>query len=316
MAVEIHVAVGVIYGDDGRILIARRASSAHQGGLWEFPGGKVDAGETVQQALTRELQEELAIQVTRCEPLITIRHDYGDKVVFLDVHRVLAFTGEPCGNEGQPIEWVVPADLPQYEFPKANRAIISALLLPDRMLITGDAASLEELVSRTERALEHGVRWVQLRLPEQRAIVLVDAAQALREICKRYGAVLSINSSPALFSKTDSDALHLNRHQLMSLSSRPVDQSVWLGASCHNREEVLKAKDIGVDYVLISPVLPTLSHPEQPTLGWTAFQQLAQLSGVPAFALGGMDENHIAVAKEHGGQGIAAIRCWWNADQN
>jgi len=120
----VHVAVGVITNDGNDILIAKRAADVHQGGLWEFPGGKVDAGETVQEALGRELQEELSIRVEACQPLLEIRHDYGDKVVRLDVWHVSQFSGTVVGNEGQPVLWVAANALESYEFPKANSEII------------------------------------------------------------------------------------------------------------------------------------------------------------------------------------------------
>ena len=124
---RVHVAVGVISDGDSGILVSRRAEHAHQGGLWEFPGGKVEAGETVQQALHRELLEELAIEVQACEPLLTIVHDYSDKSVLLDVWWVSAFSGEPHGREGQPLRWVAGRDLRNLDFPKANEAIIDVI---------------------------------------------------------------------------------------------------------------------------------------------------------------------------------------------
>lgn len=124
---RVHVAVGVISDGGDGILVALRAATAHQGGLWEFPGGKVEPGETVQQALQRELQEELAIEVRHCESLLVIEHDYVDKSVRLDVWWVGAFDGEPHGREGQPLRWVDVAELHKLEFPEANVPIIAAI---------------------------------------------------------------------------------------------------------------------------------------------------------------------------------------------
>ncbi len=132
MKKPIHVAVGVVTNVKGEILIAKRADNVHQGGLWEFPGGKVEAGESVVTALTRELREELGIHACRFSPLIQINHDYGDKSVYLDVLKVTDFSGQPCGNEGQPILWVAPHQLSHFTFPVANKAIITAIILPDR----------------------------------------------------------------------------------------------------------------------------------------------------------------------------------------
>ena len=124
---EVHVAVGVILDTDRNILLARRAEGAHQGGLWEFPGGKVEPGESLQAALARELREELGIEPGRTTPLLEIRHDYGDKAVLLDVHVVWDFAGAPRGLEQQPLAWVAAAELGNYEFPAANVPIVRAL---------------------------------------------------------------------------------------------------------------------------------------------------------------------------------------------
>jgi 8-oxo-dGTP diphosphatase len=124
----IHVAAGVILGPDDLVLLALRPRDKHQGGLWEFPGGKVEAGELVQQALVRELHEELALEVLDCEPLLVTEHDYGDKQVRLDVWLVTRHQGEPQGREGQALAWVPMADLARYNFPAANLPIVNALL--------------------------------------------------------------------------------------------------------------------------------------------------------------------------------------------
>ncbi len=125
---RVHVAVGVIVGPAGDILISKRHHESHQGGLWEFPGGKVESGETVNHALERELHEELGIHVTRCRPLLQVHHDYADKQVCLDVWVIDGFSGQPEGREGQPLAWCAPAALADYEFPAANRPIVEACL--------------------------------------------------------------------------------------------------------------------------------------------------------------------------------------------
>lgn len=124
---RVHVAVGVVVDAQRRILVSQRLPHLHLGGLWEFPGGKVEAGESVQQALVRELAEELAVQVLNSVPLLEISHDYSDKSVLLDVWCVDAFSGEPHGREGQQWQWVDVAGLHHLEFPAANKPIIAAI---------------------------------------------------------------------------------------------------------------------------------------------------------------------------------------------
>lgn len=123
----VHVAVGVILGSDGRILLAKRPDHLHMGGRWEFPGGKVEDGESIQQAMSRELKEELAIDVLQMEKLIEVRHDYGEKQVFLDTWCVTEFSGKPRGVEGQELAWVSAGELADYHFPDANQPIVEAV---------------------------------------------------------------------------------------------------------------------------------------------------------------------------------------------
>lgn len=124
----LRVAVGVVINAHGEVLVSRRHAHLHQGGLWEFPGGKIHADETVQQALARELAEELAITVLAAEPLIDIEHRYPDRHVRLEVWRVREYGGEPSHQEGQPIEWIHPRSMDPAAFPAANVPIIEALL--------------------------------------------------------------------------------------------------------------------------------------------------------------------------------------------
>ena len=119
----IHVAVGLLLRSN-QVLIALRPDDSHQGGLWEFPGGKVEKGESVEAALSRELKEELGVEVQSANPVMQISHDYNDKKVLLDVCSVDAFNGEPCGAEGQLVKWVSQASLQEHQFPEANQSIV------------------------------------------------------------------------------------------------------------------------------------------------------------------------------------------------
>lgn len=128
MTKRIHVAVGIILNANGQILLAKRPEHLHQGGKWEFPGGKVELNETVTQALIRELKEEVALNVHSSEPFMALSYDYPDKQVLLDIHTVSHFTGEAQGLEGQQIAWVDKHDLTHYDFPEANKPILAKLL--------------------------------------------------------------------------------------------------------------------------------------------------------------------------------------------
>lgn len=313
----VHVAVGVIEDAEGNVFIARRAAGAHQGGLWEFPGGKLEAGETTPQALARELREELAIIIEACEPLIQIRHHYPDKSVLLDVYRVTVFRGQPVGNEGQQVQWVKKSELEHYSFPAANKPIIKAIHLPDRLAITGNYEGQPDFEHKLGYVFGMGIRGAIIRIDNLTPLVHHALISAAKRLANPIQAFLQLNTSAENYSLIAQQfdmtmvGLHLNSHQLMTHSERPISNKVLLGASCHNLQELEKAAALAVDYVLLSPVLPTDSHPEAASLGWQAFSDLVCRINIPVYALGGLQDGHLMQAKQSGAQGVAAIRAWW-----
>ncbi|MEJ2393063.1 MAG: Nudix family hydrolase [Gammaproteobacteria bacterium] len=306
MKKSLHVAVGVIQDGDGRILIARRPQHLHQGGLWEFPGGKVEPGEDVNTALRRELQEELGIGIGQTEPLISLEHDYGDRQVWLDVHRVLDFSGTAHGREGQAVDWVAVDKLSDYEFPAANRAILNAIRLPDRYMITAEFPNEAEYLHRVQAAAQQGVRLIQLRakhLADRDYLALAKQVEAVQA----DKVMVLLNTSPEMFAQTSAAGLHLSSQRLMQLQHRPIPLDKLLSVSVHTEQELKQANRIGVDLLLVSPVMPTASHPEAIALSWERFGELAARANCPVYALGGMSIADISVAKRYGAQGVAGI---------
>jgi 8-oxo-dGTP diphosphatase len=308
----VHVAAAAIVDARGDVLIAQRPAHVHQGGYWEFPGGKVEPGEDARAALGRELHEELGIDIVQARPLIRVAHDYPDKRVLLDVWRVDGFRGEPHGREGQPIAWVAPDALPARAFPAANLPIVTAVRLPDRYLVTGEPVyDRQRFLERLEQALERGVQLVQLRAKGLSEAALCALAQAALAPCRRHGARLLVNADPAVAERSGADGVHLSSARLMALRERPLPKRYWVAASCHDHRELRHASRIGVDFVVAGPVLPTTSHPGSPTLGWGGLRRLTEAAGVPVYALGGMKPEHLEQAWRHGAQGIAAISALW-----
>ncbi|PWU31416.1 hypothetical protein DK254_02640 [Pseudomonas sp. RW407] len=309
---RVHVAAAVIRGADGRVLIARRPDDKHQGGLWEFPGGKVEEGEPVQAALARELEEELGIRVERARPLIRVAHDYPDKQVLLDVWEVSGFSGEPHGAEGQPLAWVAPRELPDYEFPAANRPIVHAARLPERYLITPDGLEPQEVLQGIRAAVAGGVRLIQLRAPNMYSPEYRDMAVDAVGLCAGK-AQLMLKGPLEWLGDFPSAGWHLTAEQLRKYApnGRPFPDDRLLAASCHGAEELTLASAMGVDFVTLSPVQPTQSHPGEPALGWDAAQQLVEGFNQPVFLLGGLGPQDLERAWQAGAQGVAGIRAFW-----
>jgi len=310
---EIHVAVGVISNVDGKILIAKRPDHLHQGGLWEFPGGKVDEHEDVEMALARELNEELGIRVTGMSPLITVPHAYADKQVYLDVHIVSGFEGHAHGKEGQEILWVEQHELGQYDFPEANKPILTALTLPDQYLITGKFKDFTECEQKIRAALNRGIKLIQLREKEMQSQDFIQLTNRLHAITLTNDALLIVNTSINVYEQTDADGLHMTGERLRACQHRPVAKDKWFSASTHTLEEIQHAANIDADFAMLSPVLPTNSHPGEPSLGWQVFSEIVKKVNMPVYALGGMSAEYINTARENGAQGIAAITALWEA---
>lgn len=305
----VRVAVGVIVDCDGRVLVALRPAQAHQGGLWEFPGGKCEPGESVEDALSRELLEEVGIEVLQQHSFCVIRHDYGDKEVLLDVRMVEAFTGDAFGIEGQPVRWVDIATLDPHQFPAANRSIITRLQLPEAIAITGHSASEDDFFSRFDILLQNTPSIIQLRAPELSPALFAARLERILPLCRERGVKLILNTD--ITNMALADGLHLSARALMAATKRPIRTELLLGASCHTQQELQHAETIGVDYVFLSPVMVTSSHPKQPPIGWDGFQNLVNCTALPAYALGGMRRDDISRAVSHGAAGIAAISAFW-----
>ena len=308
----VHVAAGVLVDSQGNVLLARRAADSHQGGLWEFPGGKLESGEQVQQALFRELQEELGIQVREARPLIRVPHRYADRTVILDTWRVTEWDNQPEGREGQPLVWVPSGQLPNWPMPAADRPILRALSLPDRYLITPPVCENQTgFLLQLRQALETGISLVQFRVFGLRKTQLENLAIKARMLCDEYDARMLLNGPVELARKTGAHGLHLDRRRLSVLNDRREYEGLLLAASCHDAGELRLAQSAGVDFAVLSPVLPTRSHPDAEALGWEGFGELCRDISIPVYALGGMTPDLLEQSWRQGAQGIAAIRGLW-----
>ncbi len=312
----LHVAVAAITNAHRQVLISLRPDHVHQGGLWEFPGGKLEPDETVERALARELREELGVILNSAHPLIRIPYSYPDRRVLLDVWRVEDISGEAHGREGQIVEWVAIDELGSRAFPPANKPIIEALQLPSAYLITPDPASQEinDFLHQLEDCLTRGIGMVQLRAPSMCEKAYAALAARVLPLCRANGALLLLNSEPGLVEALGADGIHLNSRRLQACQSRPLPEPFKVLASCHDPDQLSKAVAVGADAAVLSPVQATASHPEAVPIGWETFSVWVDGCSVPVYALGGMQRSDISRAQQFGGQGISAIRALWDAE--
>lgn len=310
---QVAVAAAVIFRDgtqghtEGReFLLGQRAPGTFYPGYWEFPGGKVEPGEAPVDALKRELDEELGIRVEHCTPWITLTHEYEHAHVRLHFFRVERWSGRVHDHVHSALAWQSADALTVSPMLPANGPVMKSLRLPSRMAVThafqiGAAAQLDAI----RQACRRGRLMLQLREPVLDAPTL-DFAQEAIGIARGHGCPVVLNGNAEVARALGADGVHLKATQL---AARPDFE--WVGASCHTADELALAVRLGLDYVVVGSVLPTASHPGGDTLGWDGLAALIAGSPLPVFAIGGLDDSHLARAQDCGAHGIAAIRGAW-----
>ncbi|HEY5701097.1 MAG TPA: Nudix family hydrolase [Gammaproteobacteria bacterium] len=310
---RIHVVAGVLTDPRGRVLLSRRPADAHQGGLWEFPGGKVEDQEMPETALRRELEEELGVTVKAARPLIRIPFDYPDRRVLLDVWRVTRWQDGPRAVEQQELDWVAPEKLRQRAMPAADVPVVNAVRLPSCYAITPSAEDFDSFLGQMEALAQGPAGMIQLRAHELDDASYASLARACASICERNGATLILNCEPGRVPSLGAQGVHLTSRRLDAMRARPLGSGYWVGASCHGADELATARRLGLDFAVLSPVAPTPSHPYRSPLGWDGFQRLVRDAGLPVYALGGVDMADLDTCWQCGAQGIAGIRAFWPA---
>lgn len=308
---RVEVAAAVILRSDDSFLLGRRPPGGFYPGYWEFPGGKVEANETPREALVRELQEELGIEVEQAHPWITREFHYEHADVRLHFFRVLRWTGELRLLQHDAIEWQRTDRITVAPLLPANAPVLAALALPSFYAIShAGEISVERQLTVLSQALARGLRLVQLREPSLAADQRAAFAAAATGLCRRFGARVLVNADMALAERVGADGVHLSAAQLMTLSLRPDFPLV--AASCHDERELAQAASLGLDFVVLGPVKATASHPGRPGMGWKMFAGLSTDYPLPIFALGGLTAEDRDMAWAAGAHGIAAIRAGWD----
>jgi 8-oxo-dGTP diphosphatase len=305
-----NVAVGVLMTPEHQVLLASRPEGKPYAGWWEFPGGKLEAGETVAQALARELHEELNFHILNASPWVTLEHVYEHAHVRLHFTRVSLWQGQPAAREGQQFGWFsANGELPSPLLP-ATIPTLRWLQLPAVIGISyASVMGQDAFIQAFEQQLAQGLKALIVREPgwsdEQVEILL----QALLPRAREHAALVLVSSRHASALWQSAHGVHLRAADAAALNQRPEVE--WVGVSVHEAQEIQQAAAMKADFCLLGSVLPTATHPGAPTLGWPGFVQTKGYNAVPVYALGGLRRRDLVTAQQHGAHGIALMRDLW-----
>ncbi len=307
-----RVAAAVIVRRDGRVLLAQRPEGKVYAGYWEFPGGKLEPGESPRAALDRELREELGLEVTRASSWLLQRYEYAHADVELHFFRVWDWAGEPVGHDGQAFAWQAPDAIDVAPLLPANTRVLAALRLPARYGIScAEDLGEEGFLARAETAFAGGLRLAVLREPGWAVARREALAKRLLPLGARYGTKLLWHGDAARARALGFAGVHWRADVLASATSRP--EGMMVVASCHTREEIAQAGRLGLDFVVAGPVRATPTHPDAMPLGDVGFARLVEGATLPVFALGGLAPSDLEAMIAIGAQGVAMRRAAWPA---
>jgi 8-oxo-dGTP diphosphatase len=306
----VPVAVAVLRRPDGRVLLAQRLAGTPYPGYWEFPGGKLEPGESPRDALARELHEELGIEVVRAAPWLTQRYFYPHANVELVFFRVFDWRGEPHGRDGQAIAWQIPGAFDVAPLLPANAAILRALELPAVYGISmADETGEEAFLVRARHAIDGGLRLIQVREKNWPAERIGRLAERILSIARPARARVLLNGDAARARALGCDGVHWPAATLLDARARV--QGMLCAASCHDRAELDHAMALGVDFAVLGPVAATPTHPWSEPLGWTRVAALLRGVSIPVYALGGLSAADLETAIDCGAHGVALRRAAW-----
>ena len=311
----IDVAVGVLIREDGGFLLAQRPEGKPMSGYWEFPGGKLEAGETVFDALVREFDEELGVHITGAHPWAQRVVVYPHATVRLHFWRSFGraheWNGVPVSREGQAFRWEHIDRLTTDPWLHGALPVKRWMQLSEVYAISHAAAmGIDRFLARLDQRLASGaIKLLQLREPELDAPSFAVLFDEVRARCASHGVRLLVNSTHSRTLWSRADGVHIAARDLMQLDARPdVD---WCIASCHDAEELARAGKLGFDAAVLGPVEPTASHPDANVLGWKVFATIAEQTAIPVYAIGGMTPDDRMRAISSGAHGVAMIRAAW-----
>lgn len=310
----IAVAAGVLFNEAGEVLIAQRPAGKIAAGLWEFPGGKIEAGETPYQALVRELHEELGVSVRQARPLIRVTHDYSDRSVVLDTWRVDAFDGTPHGREQQALAWVLPSRLRDYPLLAADHPIVNALCLPGDYVFTPPNASEQDILQRLPM-LPSGAL-LRLRLPTWSVSRYTELARVVIAAAKTSGLRIMLDREAEMVAELGAAGWHATGSALQRCAQRPENTGgLWI-ASVHAAADLQTARSKQFDAAVLGPVSKTPTHLDAIALGWETFAAWVSTASLPVYAIGGVGPDQREQVQARYGQGVAGISAYWSVSSS
>jgi 8-oxo-dGTP diphosphatase len=288
----IKAVVGVLRNDKQQILIAKRQAHQFMGGFWELPGGKIEA-------------EELGVTATELTLHQTMVYDYPQRRVELCIYNITQYRNTPQGMEGQELAWSDISDLSSFNLLPTMKAFIHSITLPTKYWITPSSNhQTDSWMSKFDEKMTQDINLIQLRSKNK---LDVDFIEDLNNKCKQHNIKLLLNTVDKSFDETHCDGWHMTTNEMLGLERRPCSEDKLLSASTHSLNEALIAQDLGVDFVVISPVQATKTHPDTIPIGWGTAQEVVNKLNIPVYFLGGMSLDDLDKALKVGAQGIAGV---------
>ena len=307
---DVNVSVAVLIDADNKVLFGQRPTIKSWGGWWEFPGGKIEKSETSIEALYREIYEEIGVNITQFSRWVTRNYSYEGNDFTLHFFKVSKWEGNITSKENQRLVWTSLKKPEISPILPANQFVQKAFDLPKSYAITNLSETTREVFfNQLKDKISNGLRMIQVREKNISYNELKIFSKEVIKICKPNNVKVIINSNEKLAHEIKADGVHLTSKDLLNAKVKP--KNLIVAASCHSQEEIDIAEKIDVDFLVLSAVKKTLSHPNMSPIGWKKFKKMANKSSTPIYALGGLGDFDYQSAIENGGIGIASQRLIW-----
>lgn len=307
---NIDVSVAILINSKNQVLLAKRPPLKSWEGWWEFPGGKMEKDETSIDALHREIYEEIGVRVTKFEKWVTRKYSYENNDITLNFFKVNEWEGEVTPKERQELVWTYIRNSNISPILPANSFVEKALDLPKYYAITNlSETSKEVFFNQLQKKIHDGLSLIQVREKNITPNELKIFSKEIINICKPRHVKVIVNYDLNLAREIKADGVHLRSSDLLRIKKIP--KNLIVSASCHTQEDIKIAEKLKINFLVLSAVKKTLSHPATKPIGWNKFKELVNKVNIPIYALGGLGANDYEIAIENGAIGVASQRLIW-----